>query len=287
MPGKVYLNGLIVAPEAASISVFDRGFLYGDSVFETLRVYGGRPFKLTAHLERFFASGSRIGFAPPWNAADIEAAVLATISATGLSDLYLRIIATRGSGPVGLDPALAVRPSLLILALELPPLPAAMYENGRSACLVRTGAQRSPDPQAKTGNYLHSVVAVQQAHAQGADEAIIVDAEGRVTEASSANIFVRLRDIWCTPPVGVGILSGITRQSILALCREQRIAAEERILWATDLEHAQEIFICASVREIVPIVRLEGRAVGSGSVGPATRALHALYRALVPALAQT
>ena len=282
---KVYLNGAIVAPEDAKISVFDRGFLYGDSVFETLRVYGGVPFAFAAHLERLFASGERVGFALPWAADEIRQAAEKTLAAAGLRDAYLRIIATRGAGKLGLDPALAENPNLNILALELPPLPADMYEHGRSAQLVsvQKSAKSAVDPQAKTGNYLNSVLATREARAHGADEAIMLDRDGRVAEASAANVFALIDGVWCTPPLDVGILSGITRRTLLELCKRSGIAAEERVLWPKDLERATEIFLCASVREIVPIVQLNGKPVRDGFVGEATKKLRQTYAAEVRA----
>lgn len=285
MRGKVFMNGEIMAPEAARISVFDRGFLYGDSVFETVRVYQCVPFKLQEHLARLVASGERVGFILPWPRAAIATAIEQTVLESGLRDVYVRIIATRGSGPLGLDPALAVDPSLIVLALELPPLSAAMYERGRTAWLVSVlrHAKRTVDPLAKTGNYLNSVLAVQEASGHGAEEAIMLDGQGRVAEASSANVFARIDGVWCTPPLDVGILSGITRLTVLDLCREHHIAAEERVLWPRDLARAEEIFLCASVREIVPVVQLDGKPVGQGQVGEATRAMLSLYRAEVQA----
>jgi branched-chain amino acid aminotransferase len=279
MRGKVYIDGRIVDPAAATISVFDRGFLYGDSVFETLRVYGGKPFALEEHLERLFASGERVGFTLPWSSATLRAALAQTLAASGLVDAYVRIIATRGTGTLGLDPALAEHPTLIFLVVELPALPASLYEQGRTAWLVSASRHgTSVDPQAKTGNYLNSVLATREATAHGAQEAIMLDGAGRVAEASSANLFALVDGVWCTPPLDVGILSGITRKTLLRLCEQAGVPAEERVLWPVDLQRATEIFLCASVREIVPIVRLNDAPVGDGAVGAGTRELRVLYR---------
>ena len=280
MHGKVYIHGQVCDPADARISIFDRGFLYGDSVFETLRVYHGVPFAFGEHLTRLVASGQRVGLQIPWDADHLRGVVTQTLTATGLHDLYLRIIVTRGSGPMNLDPTTARDPQLIVMALPLPPLPEAMYSQGRSGCLVYQG-QRSVDPQAKTGNYLNSVLAARTAGSQGADEAILVDGEGRVTEASAANVFVRLQGIWVTPPLNGEILSGITRKTLLRLCRQEGLGIEERVLRPAELLQAQEIFLCASVREIVPLVRLDGKPVGPGGVGAATQVLRALYAAEV------
>ncbi len=283
--GVVYVDGSLSSPQAARISVFDRGFLYGDSVFETLRVYQGTPFAFAEHIKRFYASARRLGLVLPWTAAFLTAAVQQTLQATSLKDLYLRIIATRGVAALGLDPSSAQTPSLVIIAVGLPPLPDAMYSLGRSAALVGGGGVSAgrPTPSAKTGNYRHAVLASAEASRHGADEAILLDSEGRVTEASAANVFVRLGEVWCTPPLHVGILSGITRQTILQLCAQHDVAVAEREMYATDLQRASAIFLCASVREIVPIVRLDGAPVGDGKVGPHTGALMACYRQAVQA----
>lgn len=283
MPPKVYLNGPIVDPEAAKISIFDRGFLYGDSVYETMRVYAGKPFAFDAHVERLQESGARVGFTLPWSREAICHAVLQTIEAAQLTEAYARIIATRGSGVLGLDPNLATDPQLIVMVLELPPLPDSMYREGRSAWLVsvQRNLAKAIDPRAKTGNYMNSVLALAEARAHQADEAIMLDHQGRVAEASSANVFAWIDDGWCTPPLNVGILSGITRRTLLQLCNQNGITAEERVLWPADLFAAEEVFLCSSVRELLPIVRIDGKPVGSGTVGPRVQALHALYRAEV------
>lgn len=279
MQGKVYLNGTVVAPLDAKVSVFDRGFLYGDSVFETLRVYHGQPFALQAHLERLYASGERVGFFLPWTPSHLQDALKQTLHAAGFQDAYVRIIATRGEGTMGLDPGLAVDPKLIILVLPLPALSSAMYEHGVSVRLVSVCRmpKRSVDPLAKTGNYLNSVLAMREAKSHGAAEAIMLDREGRVAEASAANVFAFVDGAWATPPLDVGILSGITRQTILGLCAQHHIPAAERVLWPDDLVRAEEIFLCASVREIIPVTRLDDGLVGQGTVGPHTQKLRALY----------
>jgi len=278
--GCVYKNGELLSPDAATVSVFDRGFLYGDSVYETLRVYGGRPFALERHLERLAGSGERIGFDLPWGAAHIAEAVRQTVERAGLDDAYVRVIATRGSGAVSLDPGLAVEPQLLVIALPLPPLPDDLYTAGRHAWIVEVlrNAKRALDPGAKTGNYMNSVLALRDARSHGADDAIMLDREGRVTEASSANVFARVNGVWCTPPLEVGILSGITRRTLLEIADDEGIAAEERHLRGDDLLNAEEVFFCSSVRELLPIVRINGQPIADGAVGEHTKAMHRLYR---------
>ena len=280
MPQKIYLNGKMVNPEDAKISIFDRGFLYGDSVYETLRVYQGTPFAFNAHIERLFASGQRVGFTLPWTQEHVRSVVLDTLDAAGFQEAYLRIIATRGSGTLGLDPTLAIDPQLIVMALPLPTLPEDLYRRGRSAYLVTVprNLKDAIDPQAKTGNYMNSVLALREARSQGADEAIMLDHEGRIAEASSANVFAYIGGEWLTPPLSVGILSGITRKTLLELSRKHGIEARECELWPGDLKRATEIFLCSSVRELVPVVELNGEAVGDGSVGNAYKQLLEWYR---------
>ncbi len=278
--GKVYLAGRVVDAAEATISVFDRGFLYGDSVYETLRVYSGVPFAFDLHLDRLYSSGERIGFALPWTRHELRTAVGLTLERANLNHAYLRIIATRGSGAIGLDPALAVEPQLVVMVLELKPIADEEYTRGRKALLVsvQRNLRAALDPQAKTGNYMNNVLAEREAKLAGADEAIMLDREGRVAEASSANVFALVDGVWCTPPLAVGILGGITRGIVLELCRRERILGEERVLWPQDLRRAPELFVCSSLREVMPVVMLDGEPVGDGRVGAATRRLLDLYR---------
>jgi branched-chain amino acid aminotransferase len=281
MQGVVYVNGVLQPPDKAAVSVFDRGFLYGDSVFETMRVYQGVVFKAQEHLERLFQSGQRVGFALPWTHAHLHEVMQHTLQHSCLQEAYVRLIATRGVGhTMGLDPALATSPSLIVMVLPLPALPASLYTQGRSACLVRpyvTGV-RSVDPSAKTGQYLHSVMATQHAKQQGADEAIRVDEQGRVSEASAANVFACLKGVWCTPPLHVGILEGITRRTLLEVAAREGIAMEERVFTAEQIMGAEEVFLCASVREMVPVVSIDGQAIGEGVVGPQVQRLYQLFQ---------
>jgi len=169
------------------------------------------------------------------------------------------------------------------MVLNLPALPQELYEQGRSAALVsvQRNLKQALDPQAKTGNYMNSVLALQEARAANADEAIMLDHQGRVAEASSANVFAYIDGLWATPPLEVGILPGITRGSILDLCASSGQGAQQRLLMPDDLRNATEIFLCSSIREIVPVVRLDGADIGDGRVGSATKALLQVYRSEV------
>ena len=281
--GRVSIDGTIVEPKDATISIFDRGFLFGDSVFETLRVHLGHPFAFKEHIERFFASGERIGFELPWKTELITDHCVRTLEASGLKEAYMRIIGTRGMGPLGLDPSLATNPHLLVIVLPLPDFPDDLYEKGRTAALVsvRRNLKMAVDPQAKTGNYINSVMAVRDAQARGADEAIMLNVDGNIAEGSSANVFALIDELWCTPSLDAGILSGITRRTILELCESNGIDVSVKIISPDEFKRASEILLCSSVRELVPLIELDEIPVGTGEVGPEFEKLRALYRAEV------
>ncbi len=278
MPAKVYIDGSIVAAEDAWVSAFDRGFIYGDGVFETMRVYGGRPFALAEHIERLFTSAQLIDLDMPCSAKDVQEAVSATLLAAGMDAAMLRIVVTRGNLGLGLGGGQRGRSMLMVQVLTLPELPEKLYRQGVSAIVApyRRGAD-GVSPAAKTLSSLVGVLASRWAQGAGADEALLLDAEGRLAEATTANVFVLLDGVWCTPPVQAGILNGITRQTLLALCNAKGIAACERPLWPDELAAAQAAFLCSSVRELVPLVRFAGQPVGE-EVQPAFDTLLSLYR---------
>ena len=278
--GKVSVNGIIVEPETANVSIFDRGFLFGESVFETLRVDGGEPFAFEEHLERIAISGDKIGFSLPWSAEVIEKHCRAVLLESGLEQGYMRIIGTRGMGPIGLEPELAFDPQLFVIMLPLPEIPETVYEDGISAALVSVlrNLKLAVDPGAKTGNYMNSVLAAQESRSRGADEAIMLNVEGEVAEGSSSNVFALIDGVWVTPPLEAGILSGITRKVIVELCQGEGIPIEIRVLLPESLKLADEIFLCSSVKELVPVVKLDDRPIGQGVVGGNYRRLRSLYR---------
>jgi branched-chain amino acid aminotransferase len=294
MPTVVNLDGVLVAAEQARVSVFDRGFLYGDSVYEVIRTYGGRPFEEGAHLARLRHSAERIGLSPKWDRTRTAREIARTLEASRGGDLpdpeaapwnagerYVRVVMTRGAGEIGLDPALAVDPVAIVIAQPLAGPPARAYRDGVTAAIVgvRHAAPDAIDPSAKTGSHLPHVLAVKEARAAGAFEALLLDGNGFVTEGSSSNVFAVSGGVLRTPPLGAGILEGVTRGVVLRLARNVGIPCEEAALRPEDLEGAEEVFITSTVREIVPVTRLGERAVGSGRPGPLTRRLHAEFRA--------
>jgi branched-chain amino acid aminotransferase len=280
------MNGRIVPPERARISVFDRGFLYGDSVYEVLRTYGGAPFALEEHLLRLRRSAELLGMRLPRSAAWCVEELARTLRAARNRESYVRIVVTRGAGRIGLDPALARNPQTLVIVkpLELPP--ATLYRRGARVELVPAGQIHadSADPEAKSGNYLSNILALREAKAAGAYEAIMLGKGGRVREGSSSNIFVVRHAVLCTPPLSAGILEGITRGRILRLATELGIRSREATLYPGDIAESDEAFITSSIREVMPVTVVGHRSfgqrrVGNGRVGEVTRALREAFRA--------
>lgn len=276
----VCIDGALVAPERARISVFDRGFLYGDSVFETVRTYFGKPFALAEHLARLERSASLVYIPLPVSLQMLEQEMLATVAAASNEESYIRITVTRGQGELGLDPALAEQPTRVIIVGPLSAPPAAAYEHGVSVVTFRT--QRPSDNTiaegAKIGNYLVAVLGVRAARAASAHEALIVTGDDRVVEGASSNVFGIEGGALVTPPVEAGILPGITRDRVLACARELGLEIRLETPTVERLLAMEEIFICSSIRELLPVVRVDSQLVGGGSPGPLTRRLHNGFR---------
>jgi branched-chain amino acid aminotransferase len=274
---KVWIDGAPVDAAAARVSVFDRGFLYGDSVYEVLRTFGGRPFRLRDHLERLERSAAGLGMSLPAREA-IERAVRETLAAAGEPDAYIRIVVTRGAGEIGLDPAMADAPRLIVIVRAVKGPPPESYADGVEVAVVGK-ARGAPgvDPAVKSGNYLASVLAIAEARQRGAYEALLTDAVGRLTEGSSSNFFVVRGGRAVTPPLSVGLLEGITRRAVIELLRGAGVAVDEAPLWPVDLKRGDEALLTSSVRGVVPVVRVDGEPIGDGRPGPITRRLLALY----------
>ena len=284
MPSVVSLDGAIVPRGRAVVSVYDRGFLYGDTVFETLRVYRGAPYLLGEHLARLAGSAALVGIDLPVGLDAIEREVRAALAAAAEPEAVVRVTLSRGEGPLGLDPSTATRPRRVVFVEPLGSGPAAVQASGIAVRLVPTRRAADLVPAAKVGAYLDAVVAVRAARAQGDDEAIVVDPAGLVVEATAANVFALVDrpegPTLVTPPEGA-LLPGITRRRVIELAHAASMAVAESPLTAEDLAGAGEAFLTSSVREIVPVVRVDGRPVADGAPGPVTRRLQAAYRAAV------
>ena len=259
---RVHIGGRVCLPEEAKISVFDRGFLYGDSVYETIGTSGGRLFAADEHLTRLERSAARIGLRAPPRAA-MERAIGDTMAAANNPESRVRIMLTRGAGK-------------LVIVFPLGPPTAEMYARGVSVAVVSV-TRNSPlaiDPAVKSGNYLNNILALGEARRRaGAYEAILCAADGSVAEGASSNVFIVAGGVVRTPPLEVGILDGITRAKVIALCREGGIPVEEGRMTPDELRGADEIFITSATRAVLPVTRVDERPVGTGTPGPVTRRL--------------
>lgn len=262
---KIWINGEIVAPQDAKISVLDHGLLYGDGIFEGIRIYGSKLFRLPDHLHRFATSAKAIGLELPGGLEAIEQIVLDTARAFGESEGYLRLVATRGEGALGVDPTTCDHPTLICIADRIRLFPPEKLTRGLDmvTASLRRPAADALDPRVKSLNYLNNALAKREARLRGADEALILNHAGLVAEASVANLFIVRRGEVATPPPSDGSLEGITRDSILDIARQAGIPARERSLGRFDLLGADEVFICGSGARIVPIATLDGQPIGT------------------------
>jgi len=276
--GVVDIDGELREVAAAEVSAFDRGFLYGDSVFEVLRTYAGRPHRLEEHLQRLERGCRALGIEPPSSVSQLRARAHAAVAAAGGFEQVLRIVVTRGVAAPGPRPV-AVRSSVLIYATEFAEPEAELYERGLRLATVHDlrALPAGPAPGVKSGNFLGSILAMQRAGAQGGDEAIVLGPGGEVLEGASSNVFVRLGEQLWTPPRALGILPGITASEVEELAGQLGVPCGERLLWPCDLYGASEIFVTSSVRGLVPAVEVDGRALGAGRPGPLYRRLREAY----------
>lgn len=289
MSTRVYLStlGRAVGPDEATVSVFDRGFLYGDSIYETLRTVGRRPVELARHLARLHRSAEGIALEIPFSDEEIVAAMEVTLAEADNDDSKVRIVVTRGGGPMAIDTRKSESPLLVIFVqpIELPT--AEQYTRGLSAHVV--GIQKNNrgmiDPALKTGNYLPSILALRQAVAQRGEDAIMINAEGHIAEGATSNVFMVAGGEVSTPNLETGVLAGITRQVVLELCAESGVVAHETTIEPATLRAADEVFLTSSVRGMMPVTRLDGHIVGDGEMGPVTRQLHEAYQAYLEAIA--
>jgi branched-chain amino acid aminotransferase len=284
---RVYVNGVISDRDSAVISIFDRGFLYGDSVYEVLRTSGGRPVDLERHLDRLRRSAERIAITMP-GADELGRAITDTLDSGENPESYLRIIVTRGGGPITLDISSSGTPSLLLIAAPLVMPLAELYERGASLAIVgveRT-SRRAFDPAVKSGNYLNNIMALAEAKRAGAYEAIMCSPDGRVAEGSTSNLFVSRAGRLVTPALATGLLAGITRQRVMELARDAGLVAEEGDLRPDEVRAAEEAFITSSIRGVMPVSAVDDRPIGDGTPGPATRRLMELYAGFLAQVAR-
>lgn len=280
MKGIVIVDGEVFSPETACIPVTDRGFLYGDSVYEVVRTYGGEPWALREHLERLAKSAAMVEMTLPCSLEELETEVRRALNVVGAGEWYFRIIVTRGGGPIGLDPALADHPRRLLLVLPIPSIPEHVRTAGAAVALVsvsRPAEGQAMPAGAKTGNYLTNVMALRRAREQGCFEAIMVDAEGQIVEGTTSNVFIVDGGTLVTPPLAAGILDGITRRFVMDLARREGLEVLERRLRPADVTGAAEVFLTGTIKEIIPVTTIDGHPVADGRPGPITERLRRLW----------
>lgn len=278
----IYLQDRFVPKEAAKISVFDHGFLYGDGLFETLRVYDGAIFRLSRHLERLARSARRLELPlPPF--PELEAILYETLKRNALRDALLRLTLTRGEGEIGLDPALCDKPTLVVTARPFTGYPPEYYLDGISAIIVqvRRNAATALDPALKSISFLNNVMAKSEAKKAGADEGLFLNWEGCLCEGTTSNLFWVRRGRLETPSPAVGLLEGITREVTIDLARKKRISIEEGCYRPDALFEAEEAFLTNSGFELMPVTRINGNPIGSGKPGPITRRLHQAFKEVI------
>lgn len=280
---KIYIDGSYYAENEAKISVFDHGLLYGDGIFEGIRAYNGRVFKLKEHIDRLFFSAKALLLSIPMSHAEMMQAVVETCRQNQIKNGYIRLLVTRGIGTLGLNPNTCKRPSVIIIAATIQLYPPEYYERGLDIITVPTvrNLHSALNPAIKSLNYLNNILAKIEANNGGCEEAIMLNAEGFVAECTGDNIFIIKGDELLTPPLSAGALYGITRGVVLNLARESGTRTGEPNLTRYDIFNADECFLTGTGAEIVPVVKVDGRIIGGGKPGPKTLDLIAAYKSLV------
>jgi branched-chain amino acid aminotransferase len=279
---QIYLDGALVPESQAKISVFDHGLLYGDGVFEGIRFYNGRVFRLEQHIRRLYDSARAILLNVPISPEEMIRATCETVKANGLRDGYVRLVLTRGVGPMGLSPFKCAKPSIIIIAASISLYPEEAYRDGLTMASVAT-RRTSHDilsPQVKSLNYLNNVMAKVEAIQAGAEEGLMLNDLGLVAECTGDNLFIVRDGVVSTPPLTAGALDGITRGVVFEIARELSIPIRERDLSRHDIYTADECFLTGTAAEVIAAVRLDQRPIGSGKPGPIAQRIIARFREL-------
>ena len=282
---KIYIDGKYYDGRDAKISVFDHGLLYGDGIFEGIRAYNGRVFRLKEHIDRLFYSAKAILLTVPMSHAGIMKAVVESCRRNKIRDGYVRLVVTRGAGTLGLNPNRCKNPSVIVIADKIQLYPQELYERGMEIITVPTvrNLHSALNPAIKSLNYLNNILAKIEANNAGCEEAVMLNAEGFVSECTGDNIFIVKEGRLMTPPLSAGALYGITRQVVIELAEQSGLSVTEPNLTRYDLFNADECFLTGTGAEIVPVVKIDGRVIGRGKPGLLTRKLEAEYHALTKA----
>ena len=280
---KIYINGKFYDKDNAKVSVFDHGLLYGDGVFEGIRSYNRRVFKLNEHIDRLFESAQSIMLNIPMTKSQMIKAVLSTLKTNKLDNAYIRLVVTRGEGDLGLDPRKCNRgPTIIVITDKVTLYPEKLYRDGLAIVTVPTvrNLPEALNPQIKSLNYLNNILAKIEATNAGCDEAIMLDALGYVAECTGDNIFVVKNEHLYTPPQCMGTLRGITRDSILEIARKNKISAHEHVITRHEVYISDECFLTGTAAEIIPVVKVDGRVIGQGKPGKLTLSLMKKFKEL-------
>lgn len=279
----VFLNGELVESEKAAISVFDHGLLYGDGVFEGIRAYSGRVFKLDEHIDRLFNSAKVIMLEIPMSKEEVKKAIIKTCAANGIKDGYIRPVVTRGIGNLGLAPWLCKNPALIVIADTIQLYPKECYDNGMAIITVptRRNSNEAVSPIVKSLNYLNNIMAKIEAKNAGVDEAIMLNNEGYVAECTGDNIFMIHKGRIITPPIVAGALPGITMATVQDIAAKMGHPVEERFFSRAEMFIADEMFLTGTAAEVVPIIKLDGRVIGDGKPGKITKELIRKFKEVV------
>jgi branched-chain amino acid aminotransferase len=279
---KVYVDGKYYSERDAKISVFDHGLLYGDGIFEGIRAYHGRVFKLKEHIDRLFYSAKALLLNVPMTHQEVMDAVVETCRRNKMRDGYIRLVVTRGAGTLGLNPNRCKNPSVIVIADKIQLYPPAIYQKGMAIVTVPTtrNLHSALNPAIKSLNYLNNILAKIEANNSGCEEAIMLNAEGFVSECTGDNLFIVKEGHLQTPPLSAGALYGITRKVVMEMAVESGLQVSEPNLTRYDLFNADECFLTGTGAELVGVVKIDGRVIGTGKPGPVTEKLIAQYRAL-------
>jgi branched-chain amino acid aminotransferase len=282
---KIFINGRLLDKEDAKISVYDHGLLYGDGVFEGLRSYGGRVFRLEQHLERLWDSAKAIWLEIPMTRRAMAEAVEQTLKVNGLADAYIRLVVTRGAGSLGLAPNRTSDPQVIIIADRIQLYPPELYDKGLE--IVTASTQRNHpaalNARIKSLNYLNNILAKIEGLQAGCIEALMLNHKGEVAECTGDNIFLVRGGVISTPPADAGILAGVTRQAVIELAESAGIEVRQTSLTRHDVYVAEECFLTGTAAEVIPVVKVDRRVIGSGEPGPVTRNLKERFQELTRA----
>ncbi len=282
---KIYIDGKYYDERNAKISVFDHGLLYGDGIFEGIRAYNGRVFELKEHIDRLFDSAKSILLKIPMAHADIMAAIVETCRRNRVRDGYIRLVVTRGAGTLGLNPNRCKNPSVIIIAGKIQLYPPELYQRGMEIITVPTtrNLHSALNPAIKSLNYLNNILAKIEANNAGCEEAIMLNSEGFVAECTGDNLFILKEGQLLTPPLSAGALYGVTRRVVIELATQSGLTVSEPNLTRYDLFNADECFLTGTAAELMPVVKIDGRVIGTGKPGPVTASLVTQYHALTKA----